>query len=45
LKDGEKVVDKTPYAACYSSLDYYDHSPYKDIAELEGIEIKEVVAF
>lgn len=39
--DGELVVDKTPYAHCYSGSDYYSDNPYKDIAKIEGIVITE----
>ena len=39
-KDGKVVVDKTPVAHCYDGRDYSSDNPYKDIAELEGMEIE-----
>ena len=41
--EGECVVDKTPYAHCYSGADYYEDSPHKDILEHMGVLISEEI--
>lgn len=39
--DGDLIVDKTPYAHCYSGDDYYNHNPYADILEQMGEHVTE----
>lgn len=38
-KGEEVVVDKTPYAHCYSGSEYYNHNPFYDILKLECPDI------